>query len=243
MRVRILLGFLFGLMTGFAAVALLTYYGALHLPGPSAHAAAIAPAPAEPGTTALLPTPSPTGNVAPAAPTGALPPIVAEIPPPPPPPVPTGSTGTADRTAPGPQPPHLALPLDGIDPNTLHDTFADKRDGHEHEALDIEAPRGTPVHAVAEGNVMKLFRSKDGGLTVYQFDNSQNWCFYYAHLDHYAPGLKEGTLLHQGQVLGYVGSTGNASPKDPHLHFAVNQLKPDKKWWHGTPIDPLPLFR
>ena len=138
---------------------------------------------------------------------------------------------------------HLAMPIAGIDPATLHDTFDDAREGHKHEALDIRAPRGTPVMAVDEGKVEKLFTSKPGGLTVYQFDRSGQWCYYYAHLDRYADGLKEGALLHRGDVLGYVGSTGNASPEAPHLHFAVNKLAPDKKWWEGTPVDPLPLLR
>jgi murein DD-endopeptidase MepM/ murein hydrolase activator NlpD len=138
--------------------------------------------------------------------------------------------------------PHLAMPLAGVEPTHLVDTFNDARDGHKHEALDIPAARGTPVLAVAEGNVVKLFTSKQGGLTVYQFDNSRTFSYYYAHLDRYAAGLKEGMLLRPGDVLGYVGSTGNASPTAPHLHFAVNRLLPDKRWWEGTPIDPLPLL-
>jgi murein DD-endopeptidase MepM/ murein hydrolase activator NlpD len=138
---------------------------------------------------------------------------------------------------------HVAMPIAGIDPEELEDTFNEVHDGHKHEALDIPAPRGTPVMAVAEGNVAKLFSSKPGGLTVYQFDDSQTYCYYYAHLDRYAPGLTEHTLLRKGDVLGYVGSTGNASPEAPHLHFAVTRLGPDKKWWDGTPIDPLPLLK
>jgi murein DD-endopeptidase MepM/ murein hydrolase activator NlpD len=125
----------------------------------------------------------------------------------------------------------------------LIDTFNEMHDGHKHEALDILAPRGTPVLAVAEGMVVKLFTSKLGGLTVYQFDDSRTYCYYYAHLDRYAAGLKENTLLRMGEVLGYVGSTGNASPEAPHLHFAVTRLGPDKEWWRGTAIDPLPLLR
>jgi peptidoglycan LD-endopeptidase LytH len=135
------------------------------------------------------------------------------------------------------------MPIAGIDPGKLDDTFSANREGRKHEALDIMAARGTPVRAVAEGNVVKLFNSKPGGLTVYQFNNSGTYCYYYAHLDRYAAGLKEGTLLRKGDVLGYVGSSGNASPAAPHLHFAVNRLGPDKKWWEGTPIDPLPLLR
>jgi peptidoglycan LD-endopeptidase LytH len=167
-------------------------------------------------------------------------PPVAELPEAPRPAIPNPPPEADRLTAPTP---HLAMPLAGIDPAKLQDNFNDKRDGRQHQALDIPAPRGTPVMAVAEGNVRKLFTSKEGGLTVYQFDNAGTYCFYYAHLDRYAPGLKENTLLRKGDVLGYVGSTGNASPKAPHLHFAVNVLGPDKKWWEGTPIDPLPLLR
>lgn len=138
--------------------------------------------------------------------------------------------------------PRLAMPIAGVDASTLKSNFAEARGTHRHEALDIMAPRGTPVVAVAEGTVAKLFTSKPGGLTVYQFDNSQTWCYYYAHLDGYAPGLIQGTLLRTGDVLGYVGSTGDASSTAPHLHFAVFQLGPDKKWWEGTAVDPLPLL-
>ena len=138
---------------------------------------------------------------------------------------------------------HLAMPIAGVKPEELRDTFSEIHAGHKHEAIDIPAPRGTPVLAVAEGNVVKLFTSKFGGLTVYQFDDTKTYCYYYAHLDHYAPGLKENTLLRTGDVIGYVGSTGNASPDAPHLHFAVSKLWPDKKWWEGTPIDPLPLLK
>jgi murein DD-endopeptidase MepM/ murein hydrolase activator NlpD len=139
--------------------------------------------------------------------------------------------------------PFLAMPIAGVDPNTLRSNFAEVRGGHAHEALDIMSPRGTPVLAVAEGNVVKLFTSKQGGLTVYQFDDSQTWCYYYAHLDHYAPGLKQGMLLRKGDVLGYVGSTGDASPDAPHLHFAVFKLGPEKNWWQGTAVDPLPMLK
>jgi murein DD-endopeptidase MepM/ murein hydrolase activator NlpD len=137
----------------------------------------------------------------------------------------------------------LAMPLADVDPAKLTSNFAEKRGGHPHEALDIMAPRGTPVMAVDQGKVVKLFTSKEGGLTVYQFDDSRIRCYYYAHLDRYAAGLKEGMLLRRGEVLGYVGSTGNASPNTPHLHFAVFILGPEKQWSKGTAIDPLPLLR
>ena len=137
----------------------------------------------------------------------------------------------------------LAMPIAGVDPEKLVSTFSEMHNGHPHEALDIMAPRGTPVHAVDEGEVVKLFTSKQGGLTVYQFNDARELCYYYAHLDHYAEDLKEGLRLKLGDVLGYVGSTGNASPDAPHLHFAVFELGPEKEWWKGTAIDPLPLLR
>ena len=138
--------------------------------------------------------------------------------------------------------PHLLIPVAGIQPQDLRDDFRETRNGHLHEALDIPAPRGTPVLAAAEGTVVKLFRSKAGGLTVYQFDDSRTWCYYYAHLDHYATGLVESTLLRQGDVLGYVGVSGDASPNTPHLHFAIFRLGPEKRWWEGTAVDPYPLL-
>jgi len=152
--------------------------------------------------------------------------------------------GEADRVnTEGAGMPHLRVPVSGVAVGSLRDTFHDARDGHAHEALDIPAPRGTPVVAAAEGNVAKLFKSKPGGLTVYQFDNSRTYCYYYAHLDRYAAGLREGVLLRPGDVLGYVGTTGDAPPNAPHLHFAVFRLGPEKQWWKGTAIDPLPLIR
>jgi murein DD-endopeptidase MepM/ murein hydrolase activator NlpD len=160
-----------------------------------------------------------------------------------------GAPGSAPTISPTPaptasdRPGSLGMPIAGVDPHTLKSNFSETRGGHAHEALDIMAARGTPVLAVAEGNVVKLFTSKQGGLTVYQFDDSATWCYYYAHLNRYAPALKEGMLLRKGDVLGYVGSTGDASPDAPHLHFAVFQLGPEKHWWQGTAIDPLPLLR
>jgi murein DD-endopeptidase MepM/ murein hydrolase activator NlpD len=137
----------------------------------------------------------------------------------------------------------IGPPMAGLTIADLHDSFEEKRgDSRRHEAVDIMAPRGTPVIAVDEGNVAKLFTSVAGGLTVYQFDNKREFCYYYAHLDGYAPGLKEGMLLRRGDLIGYVGSTGNADPKAPHLHFAIFQLGPEKRWWEGTPVNPYSLL-
>jgi murein DD-endopeptidase MepM/ murein hydrolase activator NlpD len=143
----------------------------------------------------------------------------------------------ADAAAP------LLLPVPGVKPDTLYDSYDDPRSGgREHEAIDIMAPRGTPVVAVADGEVAKLFTSRGGGITIYQFDDTETVCYYYAHLDRYADGLAEGDRIERGQVIGYVGSTGNASPEAPHLHFAMFRVGPERQWWKGDPINPYPLL-
>lgn len=142
-----------------------------------------------------------------------------------------------------PLPSGLVVPVQGVAPGSLTPTFDDDRgEGRVHEALDIMAPTGTPVLAVADGHVEKLFDSDRGGLTIYQFEPAGRHAYYYAHLDRYATGLREGQALRQGEVIGYVGSTGNADPAAPHLHFAIFLLGPEKRWWEGTPVDPWPLL-
>ena len=137
----------------------------------------------------------------------------------------------------------LLIPVAGVAAGQLSDTFNDTRDGtRRHEALDIMAARGTPVLAASDGTVAKLFNSVPGGLTIYEFDPTATYAYYYAHLDHYAPGLAEGKALKRGDVIAYVGSTGNASEDAPHLHFAIFVLGPEKQWWKGTAIDPYPLL-
>ena len=132
----------------------------------------------------------------------------------------------------------LQFPVPSADPRRLRDDFADPRSGHSHEAIDILAPRGTPVVAVDEGVVQKLFTSVRGGLTVYHFDPEGAYCYYYAHLDHYTDGLHEGQAVKKGEVIGYVGTTGNAPPDTPHLHFAIFKLGPEKQWWKGSALNP-----
>jgi murein DD-endopeptidase MepM/ murein hydrolase activator NlpD len=137
---------------------------------------------------------------------------------------------------------NLRLPVEGFDLKGLRDNFAEKRGARVHEAIDMLAPRGTPVLAVDDGVVRKLFASNAGGLTVYQFDPGETFAYYYAHLDRYAEGLAEGKALRKGDRVGYVGTTGNAPPGAPHLHFTIYKLPPDKSWWQGTPINPYPLW-
>ncbi len=138
----------------------------------------------------------------------------------------------------------LGSPIVGLKASAIQDTFAEARGGGErrHEATDILAPRGTQVVAVDTGIIAKMFDSKPGGLTVYQFDPAQKYAYYYAHLDRYAEGLKDGLLVKKGDVIGYVGTTGNADPNTPHLHFAIFELGPEKRWWEGKPINPYPLL-
>lgn len=139
----------------------------------------------------------------------------------------------------------LAIPVQGIEASQLTDTFTQARAGGAriHDAIDIMAPEGTPVLAAKQGKVEKLFFSEGGGgITAYVRSPDRRWTYYYAHLQGYAPGLAEGQQVRQGQFIGRVGHTGNASAEGPHLHFAINQMKPGEKWYQGTPINPYPLL-
>src|SRR4051812_25834432 len=138
----------------------------------------------------------------------------------------------------------LAIPVAGIRPEQLSDTFTQARSGGRvHDAIDIMAPRGTPVVAAAEGTVEKLYFSHGGGgITVYVRSPDRAWTYYYAHLDRYAPSLAEGRQVRRGDPIGFVGSTGNASAEGPHLHFAINRMEPDDRWWQGRAINPYPLL-
>ena len=161
-------------------------------------------------------------------------------------PAPQASTGTPaapELTADGAMPGKLLVPVEGIAFAQLTDTFDQPR-GQErhHEALDIMAPTGTPVRAAGDGRVVKLFSSKPGGITLYQFDPAEKHAYYYAHLQRYADGIQEGQQLKRGDRIGYVGASGNADPNAPHLHFAVVALTPEKQWWKGTPVNPYPML-
>ena len=155
----------------------------------------------------------------------------------------SGSAAMAFIVAPAAPLPSLLVPVAGVAVRDLRDTYEEARGTHGHEAIDIHAPTGTPVLAADDGRIAKLFLSKPGGITIYQFDRGETLAYYYAHLDRYAPGLAEGQVVQRGSVIGYVGSTGNARPDAPHLHFAVFRLGPEKRWWQGQPVNPYALLR
>lgn len=203
-------------------------------PGPSARLGAAEPAKvgaATSSTRAALDAPPPASTPA------ATPAPIQTMPAPPAPDAGVVAPPPADATG------ALLLPVQGIRADQLQDTFTDARsEGRVHDAIDILAPNGTPVLAVADGTVEKLFDSVRGGLTVYQFEPSGRYCYYYAHLDRYADGLAEKKTVKRGEVIGYVGSTGNASPEAPHLHFEIHVLGPEKQWWKGESINPYPVL-
>jgi murein DD-endopeptidase MepM/ murein hydrolase activator NlpD len=193
-------------------------------------------------------------NVAPAETPSApaTPPASAAAPTEPPlPPVASPTTGTSGTVLPPASGDvavlmarHLDMPVAGVERDALVRSYHDDRSGgREHEALDILAPRNTPVRAVEDGTIAKLFVSKAGGNTIYQFDPTGQYAYYYAHLERYADGLKEGDAVKRGQLIAYVGTSGNAPKNTPHLHFAIFRLGPDKHWWQGTPIDPFDVLR
>jgi peptidoglycan LD-endopeptidase LytH len=136
----------------------------------------------------------------------------------------------------------VRLPIDNMDLDAVKGGFYEARAGHRHEAVDILAPRNTPIHAVSDGTIAKLFVSKLGGNTIYQFDPSGQFAYYYAHLERYADGLRDGQAVAKGDIIGYVGTSGNAPANTPHLHFGVFQLDQDQRWWDGKPLDPYEVF-
>ena len=138
---------------------------------------------------------------------------------------------------------HLIVPVAGVHHTTLRDSFEEKRSGGRiHKAIDIMAPAGTPVLAAAAGIVVALDNSDLGGITLYQRDLDTRTIYYYAHLRGYLPGLKVGDLVRQGDVLGFVGETGNAPPGGPHLHFAVHTANDPNRWGHGAELNPCELL-
>jgi peptidoglycan LD-endopeptidase LytH len=138
----------------------------------------------------------------------------------------------------------LLIPVAGIRPEQLQNTFDDARsEGRRHDAIDIIAPRGTPVLAATDGRVLRLLRSDKGGITLYQLGTDERTVYYYAHLDAYADGMAEGRVLRRGETLGFVGDTGNATPGNCHLHFQVYRITDPKKFWAGDNLNPYDLLR
>jgi murein DD-endopeptidase MepM/ murein hydrolase activator NlpD len=138
----------------------------------------------------------------------------------------------------------LTIPVAGVRPEQLRDTYNEARsEGRTHNALDIMASCGTPIVAATAGKIIKLFQSKLGGITIYQLGADNRTVYYYAHLARYADGLTEGGLARQGEVIGYVGDTGNVAPGGCHLHFAIWIATDPKRYWNGENINPYPLLR
>ncbi|GEM_PF-239796 len=137
----------------------------------------------------------------------------------------------------------LMVPVAGVRPSQLRDSYDEPRGGgRTHRAIDILAPRGTPVLSVDDGRVLRLRRSSLGGITIYAVDAGDHYVYYYAHLDHYAASLAEGKTVAKGEVIGYVGTTGNAPANVPHLHFQLMRRPNAARWWDGPPIDPTPFL-
>jgi murein DD-endopeptidase MepM/ murein hydrolase activator NlpD len=175
----------------------------------------------------------------------------------------TSETPTPEAPTPTPEPPpspspspsplipptfvgqmDLIIPVAGVRPEQLLDTFDDARsEGRVHDAIDIMAPAGTPVIAATEGKIVKLFQSERGGTTIYQLSPDEKTVYYYAHLQGYAQGLAEGGYVRRGDVIAYVGDTGNAGAGNYHLHFSISAVSDPKRYWEGTSINPYPLLR
>jgi murein DD-endopeptidase MepM/ murein hydrolase activator NlpD len=159
-------------------------------------------------------------------------------------PVKMTSPGGPAADSPSSQAGPLLIPVAGVEAGALADSYADPRAGgtRDHRAIDIMALQGTPVLAASAGRVEKLFDSKDGGHTIYVRTTDGKQSHYYAHLERYVDGLREGQAIARGDMIAFVGSTGDADPGAPHLHFAIHDMAPTDKWYEGTPVDPYPYL-
>jgi murein DD-endopeptidase MepM/ murein hydrolase activator NlpD len=202
--------------------------------GRTAENARLSATPAPEPSATLLPSPmvSPAATITPAPsppPSPSLAPTVTPIPP---------MDSAISLTY------RLIIPVAGIRSDQLRDTFTESRsEGRQHDAIDIIAPRGALVMASVDGTIARLFNSVKGGITLYQLSPDQKFVFYYAHLDRYADGIKDGKPVKQGEVIGYVGDTGNAVPGNTHLHFAIWRISDPKKFFDGENLNPFPLLR
>ncbi|HZB46250.1 MAG TPA: M23 family metallopeptidase [Pyrinomonadaceae bacterium] len=236
-RVRVLLI----AAVGFGALAALVWYlstrywtqPVARLAPPSREAETLPP-PSPPATPTLEPTALPNIDAPPTAtPTPGATPTTQQ------PSTESPSTPSASGDA-----SRLLIPVAGVRPEQLSDTYNDARsEGRVHNAIDIIAPRGTPVLAVADGRIVRLFNSVKGGITIYQLSADEKLVYYYAHLDRYADGLKDGHQARRGETIGYVGDTGNATPGNYHLHFQVYRITDPKRFWDGENLNPYELLR
>ena len=159
-------------------------------------------------------------------------------------PLPLATITPLRNNEPSSAPANLIIPVAGVRPDQLRDTFSEARsEGRVHDAIDIPAPRGTPVLAAADGTIVKLFQSERGGTTIYQSSTDGEFVYYYAHLDRLADGLTEGHFAKQGETIAYVGDTGNAGAGNYHLHFSIAIVSDPKRYWDGTNINPYPLLK
>lgn len=151
--------------------------------------------------------------------------------------------GAVPPIGPDPKPGDILFPVPGVSTKAMADSFHDARGERVHHAVDILAPRNSEVVAVTDGTIARMMSSVAGGIAVYQWNEERTLVYYYAHLEGYAKGLAEGQTVTRGQVLGYVGTTGNAPANTPHLHFAISRVEKRGQWWGGAPMDPYPLWR
>jgi murein DD-endopeptidase MepM/ murein hydrolase activator NlpD len=227
---RIRLGF--AILTVIAAVAIFVAWLSRSTPGgrPTIITWAVSQSPIA-GKAPL--TPSPPPDISPAEVSPTVSPMSPE-----------SSSSNNDEAPTASASPELIIPVAGVRPEQLHDTFSDARaEGRTHDAIDIPAPLGTPVIAAADGTVLKLFQSDRGGTTIYQLSTDRRFVYYYAHLNRYAEGLTEGQIIRQGETIAYVGDTGNAGAGNYHLHFSVALISDPKKYWQGVNINPYPLLK
>ena len=231
---RPLFWFLLGTATTAVLTLVLFYVSPRWLPpgGVTIHVGPNPPRPAR-----ARPAPAATPPTAPAPAPPAAPPAPAAT-------SPQSVVGPQPTDAPAEVPGRLLVPVQSVRPAQLVDTYnAARSQGRRHDAIDIPAPRGTPVLATASGVVLKLFQSVRGGTALYELAPDRRTIYYYAHLDRYAAGMAEGRALRQGEVIGYVGDTGNAGAGNYHLHFEISTTTDPKRYWAGTPQNPYPLLR
>jgi peptidoglycan LD-endopeptidase LytH len=199
------------------------------------------PSPRDKSVSVISTSPSPTPSASPDLPS-ATPPLSNAGPTSPTPVAPTPSP--AVQIPEGAEPNNLIIPVAGVRPDQLHDTYSESRsEGRVHDAIDIPAPQGTPVLAAADGTIVKLFHSERGGTTIYQLSTDNRFVYYYAHLDRYAEGLTEGHFAKQGETIAYVGDSGNAGAGNYHLHFSIALISDPKHYWQGVNINPYPLLK